>query len=151
MRPTTASSVGTFDITLGDVYTVLPFGNQLATTAVTGAQIWSAMENGVSQYEAVAGRFPQISGFRFSFDAKKPVGSRVQSVSLANGTSIANDASKTYTLTTLDYMISGGDGYTQFNPTKAFIRDLYAQVVADAIVAHPSVVIPALDGRITSF
>ena len=149
LRPTTASSVGTFDITLGDVYTVLPFGNQLATTAVTGAQIWSAMENGVSQYEAVAGRFPQISGFRFSFDAKKPVGSRVQSVSLANGTSIANDASKTYTLTTLDYMISGGDGYTQFNPTKAFIRDLYAQVVADAIVAHPSVVIPALDGRIT--
>jgi len=148
-RPESATSTGTFDITLGDIYTVLPFGNQLATTSVTGAQIWSAMENGVSQYEAVAGRFPQISGFKFTFDVKKPVGSRVQSVSLADGTAIANDASKSYTLTTLDYMISGGDGYTQFNPNKAFIRDLYAQVVADYITAHPSVVIPALDGRIT--
>lgn len=148
-RPATVTSTGTFDVTLGDVYTVLPFGNQLATTSVTGAQIWSAMENGVSQYEAVAGRFPQISGFKFSFDAKKPVGSRIVSVTLPNGTPIANDASKSYTLTTLDYMISGGDGYTQFNPSKAFIRDLYAQVVADYIVAHPSIVIPALDGRIT--
>lgn len=148
-RPAAATSTGTFDVTLGDVYTVLPFGNQLATTSVTGAQIWSAMENGVSQYEAVAGRFPQISGFKFSFDVKKPVGTRIVSVTLPDGTPIANDASKTYTLTTLDYMISGGDGYTQFNPSKAFIRDLYAQVVADYIVAHPSIVIPALDGRIT--
>lgn len=149
LRPATAASTGTFDVTLGDVYTVLPFGNQLTTTAVTGAQIWSAMENGVSQYEAVAGRFPQISGFKFSFDVKKPVGSRIVSVTLPDGTPIANDASKSYTLTTLDYMISGGDGYTQFNPSKAFIRDLYAQVVADYIVAHPSIVIPVLDGRIT--
>ena len=149
VRPVTAASTGSFDVLLGDIYTVLPFGNQLATTSVTGAQIWSAMENGVSQYEAVAGRFPQISGFKFTFDLKKPVGSRVQSVTLRDGTPIANDASKSYTLTTLDYMISGGDGYTQFNPQKAFIRDLYAQVIADAIIANPNVVIPALDGRIT--
>ena len=45
-------------------------------------------------------------------------------------------------------MITGGDGYTQFNPTKSQIRDLYAQVVVDAILAKPAVMIPALDGRI---
>lgn len=148
-RPADAAGTGTYDVLLGDIYTVLPFGNQLATTSVTGAQIWSAMENGVSQYEAVAGRFPQISGFKFSFDMTKKAGSRVVSVSLADGTAIPNDASKTYTLTTLDYMITGGDGYTQFNPTQSQIRDLYAQVVVDAILAKPAITIPALDGRIT--
>ena len=147
-RPADATGTGTYDVLLGDIYTVLPFGNQLATTSVTGAQIWSAMENGVSQYEAVAGRFPQISGFKFTFDVSKKAGSRVVSVTLNDGTAVPNDASKSYTLTTLDYMITGGDGYTQFNPTKSQIRDLYAQVVVDAILAKPAITIPALDGRI---
>jgi 5'-nucleotidase len=146
-RPTSASSTGTFDLVLGDIYTVLPFGNQIATTSVTGAQLWAALENGVSQVEASAGRFPQISGFKFAFDAKAAVGSRVTSVTTLTGTPIAKD-SKEYTLTTLDFMINGGDGYTQFNPTKAVIRDLYAQDIVDAILAKPEVTIPALDGRI---
>jgi 5'-nucleotidase len=147
VRPTSASSTGVFDIVLGDIYTVLPFGNQVATTSLSGAQLWAALENGVSQVETNGGRFPQISGFKFTFDASKPAGSRVESVFLNNGTAIAKD-SKEYTLTTLDFMISGGDGYTTFNPTKAIIRDLYAQVVVDAIVAKGAITIPALDGRI---
>jgi 5'-nucleotidase len=146
-RPTSASSTGTFDLVLGDLYTVLPFGNQIATTTVTGTQLWAALENGVSQVEANAGRFPQISGFKFAFDAKLPAGSRVTAVTTTAGVAIAKD-SKEYTLTTLDFMINGGDGYTQFNPTKAVIRDLYAQDIVDWILANPTVTIPALDGRI---
>lgn len=148
VRPTSASSTGTFDLLLGDVYTVLPFGNQVATTSLTGTQLWAALENGVSQVETNAGRFPQIAGFKFTFDPSKPAGSRVTAVTKTDGTAIAkNDTS--YTVTTLDFMIYGGDGYTMFNPTKAQIRDLYAQVIVDAILAKPAVTIPALDGRIT--
>lgn len=148
VRPTSATSTGTFDLVLGDVYTVLPFGNQVATTTLTGTQLWAALENGVSQVELNAGRFPQIAGFKFSFDASKLVGSRVTSVTKTDGTPILkNDTS--YTVTTLDFMVYGGDGYTMFNPTKATIRDLYAQIITDAIVAKPAVTIPALDGRIT--
>ena len=37
------------DITLGDIITVLPFGNTLATMDLTGEQILTALEHGVSK------------------------------------------------------------------------------------------------------
>ncbi len=36
-----------------------------------------ALENGVSQWPKLEGRFPQVSGLKFSFDPSKPPGSRV--------------------------------------------------------------------------
>src|SRR5918996_2036936 len=52
-----------YDIVLGDVFTVLPFGNILNTRTVTGAQLWLALENGVSRIDSTTGlgtdgRFP---------------------------------------------------------------------------------------------
>mgnify|MGYP003336175049 FL=1 len=58
-RPAPGSS-GPYDVTLGDAISVFPFGNSIATSKMTGTQLWAAMENGVSQYPS-AGRFPQIS------------------------------------------------------------------------------------------
>ena len=46
------------DVTVGNVLTVLPFGNTVATVDLTGAQVVAALENGVSQVEANGGRFP---------------------------------------------------------------------------------------------
>jgi len=37
------------DITLGDVLTVQPFGNTIATLSLTGADVIAALENGVSR------------------------------------------------------------------------------------------------------
>lgn len=42
-----------------------------------GEQIYRALENGVSQYPKLEGRFPQVSGISFAFDPKKPPGSRI--------------------------------------------------------------------------
>lgn len=39
---------------------VLPFGNYISVVAVTGAKLIEALENGVSQVESTAGRFPQV-------------------------------------------------------------------------------------------
>ena len=61
---------------LGDALTVYPFGNQVATTVVTGENLWKALENGVGGNYPGDGRFPQISGFKFTFDPTKAVGSR---------------------------------------------------------------------------
>ena len=71
------TGTGPLDVTLGDAFTVFPFGNQVATTVVTGANLWKALENGVGGAYPGDGRFPQISGFKFTFDASKPVGRRV--------------------------------------------------------------------------
>ena len=47
-RPCTGYAAGTpYDLVLGDVFSVLPFGNILNTRTVTGAQLWAALENGV--------------------------------------------------------------------------------------------------------
>ncbi len=150
-RPTSSASVtGPFDVVLGDVYTVNPFGNNYATTTITGAQLWAALENGVSNYPT-DGRFPQVGGFKFTADVTKPKGERVTAVTLTNGTPIARD-SKVFTITTLDFLAYGGDGYTQFDVTKLQIRDRDVEVVAEALRADQAAgktTVMATDGRIT--
>lgn len=149
-RPGT-DKVAPYDVTLGDAIAVYPFGNTVGVTEVTGANLWKALENGVSNWPG-DGRFPQISGFKFTFDTSKPVGSRVQEVMKSDGTAIAKD-DKVYTIAVPDFMIYGGDGYVGvFSPSKAKLRDLLVDVFVEAVKAGVAsgkpLEIPALDGRI---
>ena len=146
------TGTGPLDVTLGDAFTVFPFGNQIATTVVTGANLWKALENGVGGNYPGDGRFPQISGFKFSFDASKPIGSRIVEVTKLDGTPIAKD-SKEYTLTTLDFVIYGGDGYVNvFSPAQAKVQGALLDVFVDALKADMAAKkvtqVPAADGRI---
>jgi 2',3'-cyclic-nucleotide 2'-phosphodiesterase (5'-nucleotidase family) len=146
------TGTGPLDVTLGDAFTVFPFGNQIATTVVTGANLWKALENGVGGNYPGDGRFPQISGFKFSFDASKPIGSRIVEVTKLDGTPIAKDA-KEYTLTTLDFVIYGGDGYVNvFSPAQAKVQGALLDVFVDALkadlAAKKVTQVPAADGRI---
>ena len=146
------TGTGALDVTLGDALTVYPFGNQVATTIVTGENLWKALENGVGGSYPSDGRFPQISGFKFTFDSTKAIGSRIVSVTKNDGTAIAKDQT-VYTLTTLDFIIYGGDFYTNmFSPTKAKVQGALLDVFTDALKADLAAgkvtQVPALDGRI---
>jgi 5'-nucleotidase len=146
------TGTGPLDVTLGDAFTVFPFGNQVATTVVTGANLWKALENGVGGNYPGDGRFPQVSGFKFSFDASKPIGSRITEVVKLDGTAIAKD-SKEYTLTTLDFLIYGGDGYLNvFSPASAKVQgallDLFVDALKADMAAKKVTQVPAADGRI---
>ena len=146
------TGTGPLDVTLGDALTVYPFGNQIATTVVTGTNLWAALENGVGGNYPADGRFPQISGFKFTFDASKPLGARIVSVTKNDGTPIAKDSTE-YTLTTLDFIIYGGDGYLNvFSPAKAKVYGALLDVFVDALKADMAVgkvtQVPALDGRV---
>ncbi len=143
---------GPLDVTLGDAFTVFPFGNQVATTVVSGANLWKALENGVGGNYPADGRFPQVSGLKFTFDSSKPIGSRIVTVTKLDGTPIAKDATE-YTLTTLDYMIYGGDGYVDvFSPAKAKVFGALLDVFVDALKADMAAgkvtQLPVLDGRV---
>ncbi|NDA39827.1 MAG: bifunctional metallophosphatase/5'-nucleotidase [Actinobacteria bacterium] len=147
-----AGVTGPFDVTLGDAISVLPFGNSVAVATISGTQLWAALENGVSQHPS-GGRFPQISGFKFSFDTSKAVGSRITAVTRLDGTAIAKDA-KTYTVATNDFMLYGGDGYTMLNPSTAkFPGKLLLDILVDGIKADLAAKrvtqTPKADGRIT--
>ena len=146
------TGTGPLDVTLGDAFTVFPFGNQIATTVITGANLWKALENGVGGNYPGDGRFPQISGFKFSFDASKPIGSRIVEVTKLDGTAIAKD-SKEYTLTTLDFLIYGGDGYLNvFSPSQAKVQgallDVFVEALRADMAAKKVTQVPAADGRI---
>lgn len=146
----TLRRTGPYDVTLGDAYAVFPFGNSVSTTTITGAKLWEALESGVSQYPA-AGRWPQIAGFKFTFDNTKAAGAKITAVALTNGTSIAKD-DKVYSIATLDFMVYGGDGYTQFEPAKVKVRDLLVDVFVEALKADlkaSKMTSLVTDGRIT--
>ncbi|HEX3039152.1 MAG TPA: choice-of-anchor I family protein, partial [Caproiciproducens sp.] len=111
------------NVTVGDALNVLPFGNTLAFKEITPAVLYSALENGVSgvisqdaatgKITGAAGSFPQVSGYKFTYDPRKAKGSRVTSLILENGTVLQrSDTSTKLVLASNDFELAGGDGYT---------------------------------------
>ncbi|MDW6025057.1 5'-nucleotidase C-terminal domain-containing protein [Mesorhizobium sp. BAC0120] len=139
-------------VTMGEVLTVLPFQNTVATFKITGKDVVDALENGVSQIEDGAGRFAQVAGLKYAFDKSQPAGSRVSDVQvMENGVWTPVDSGKTYLAATNNYVRQGGDGYKVFASNAQNAYDYgpgLEQVVADYLAAHRPYK-PYLDGRIT--
>lgn len=146
------ASIDAGPVTMGEVLTVLPFQNTLSTFEVTGAVVLAALENGVSEVAEGAGRFPQVAGLKFTFDAAAPVGARVSEVMVAEGGSfVAIDPAKTYRLVSNNFVRNGGDGYRMFRDAANaydFGPDL-ADVVAEYLAANGPYTAYS-DGRITA-
>ncbi|MBT5407829.1 MAG: multifunctional 2',3'-cyclic-nucleotide 2'-phosphodiesterase/5'-nucleotidase/3'-nucleotidase [Gammaproteobacteria bacterium] len=146
------ASLDSGQVTLGEIMTILPFQNTMSTFKVTGKQLLAAIENGVSQVEDGSGRFPQVSGMRFSFDMSKPANERVTSIEIqeGNGSFSALNLYGTYGMVSNNFIRGGGDGYKMFRAA----TDIYdfgpdlADVVVDYIKANPGY-IGYTDGRIT--
>ncbi|HZA60577.1 MAG TPA: 5'-nucleotidase C-terminal domain-containing protein, partial [Actinomycetota bacterium] len=135
-----------YDLVVGDVFTVLPFGNVVVTRTVTGALLYQTLEKSVEAIPGANGRFLQISGFRFTYDAANPVGSRVVSVELTDGTPVLPDGT-TYTAATNDFVNTGGDGYSMLADGTGVTRE----VMADVLVEHIrglGTISPVIEGRI---
>lgn len=142
-------------LTKRDVLSILPFNNPIVKVEVTGKLLKQILEHGVARSgpgeDSEPGRFPQVSGLKFSYDPKKPAGSRV--VSLAVGGQPVDD-SKIYTLATSDFLVSrGGDGYTMFKEAKVVSAAANAPKDSEAFEAAiknapNSTISPVVEGRI---
>jgi 2',3'-cyclic-nucleotide 2'-phosphodiesterase (5'-nucleotidase family) len=135
-------------ITRKDVLTELPFGNRTMKLQVTGATVLAALENGFSQVEEGAGRFPQVSGLEIAYDPAKPKGSRVLSVE-ANGKPL--DINAKYLLATNDFMAKGGDGYDMFRQARPLLSVRDAKLMANDVMAYVhehKTIAPQVEGRI---
>ncbi|HEU5212125.1 MAG TPA: 5'-nucleotidase C-terminal domain-containing protein [Gaiellaceae bacterium] len=130
-----------YTITRGQNLTVLPFGNIVVTLTVSGAELKTMLENGVSRMPAVDGRFPQVSGLCFTYDIAAAAGSRVTGAVRAdnngNCTATAVDltGASSYKIAENDFMAGGGDGYPVFTP-RVTTQDIMEQVSADYITAN---------------
>ena len=124
-------------ITSGMLFDVLPSENTLVTMRLTGAQIKHILGRSVMS----------VSGVRVKLDASKPEGKRLVSVRLADGTPLRDK--DLYSVTTNDFLLMGGDGYTEFaegievEDTGILMREALAEHIA-----HLGTVSPRLDGRI---
>jgi 5'-nucleotidase len=141
-------------LTMRDVLSILPFNNPIVKVEVTGKTLMDILEHGVarSREDNEPGRFPQVSGLKFTFDASKLPGQRITQASV-NGKPVAPNA--TYTIATSDFLVSrGGDGYTMFKDAKVLLAADKApkdsEVFEKAIRNAPNATIaPNLEGRIT--
>lgn len=137
-----------FDLVVGDLFAVLPFGNSAVTRTVTGATLYAMLENSVSMIPSDSGRFGQISGFRFTYDSSLPAGSRLVSVTLDGGSPILPDGT-IYTLATNDFVNAGGDDYTMLADGQGVTREVMADVVLEHIRGLGTIT-PTTEGRITN-
>ena len=76
-------------LTFRDLVAILPMLDETCVLEMTGAGIVEALENACSAYPALEGRFAQVSGLAYVFDAARPAGSRVVSVEIPRGTPLA--------------------------------------------------------------
>jgi len=147
------SSIDQGVVTMGEVLTVLPFQNTLATFQLSGKDIVASLEAGVSEIEEGKGKFPQVAGLKYSFDKSvKANEGRVKSVEvMENGNWGPIDPNKTYLVATNNYVRQGGDGYKLFADNAQNAYDYgpsLEQVVADYLAKNRPYT-PKLDGRIT--
>ncbi|TIT28098.1 MAG: multifunctional 2',3'-cyclic-nucleotide 2'-phosphodiesterase/5'-nucleotidase/3'-nucleotidase, partial [Mesorhizobium sp.] len=147
------ASIDQGTVTMGEVLTVLPFQNTLATFQISGKDLVAGLESGLSQIEDGAGRFPQVAGLKYSFDKSvAPNAGRVKSVEVMEGGAWAPiNPDKDYMVATNNYVRQGGDGYKVFAEKAKNAYDYgpgLEQVVADYLGAHRPYT-PKLDGRIT--
>jgi 5'-nucleotidase len=142
--------IGPGPLTQRDLLSILPFKNKLVKIEVTGATLRAALEHGVARtgIDSEPGRFPQVSGVQFSFDASRPAGGRI--VELKVNSQPLEDTKK-YTLTTTTFVaLDGGDGYAMLKGSRVVLSPEQApidvDVVKSAITAGP--IAPKIEGRI---
>ncbi len=101
-------------ITIGEVMTVLPFGNTLATMNLTGAEIKQTFEISLKDLPLENGGFLHVSGAKVEYDSSKPAGRRVVSIKYKNAANTYTDLldNTTYTIATNAFTAKGGDGFT---------------------------------------
>ncbi len=129
------------EITLEQVYTMLPFENTLMTVELTGSGIVSALERGASLESGML----QVSGVAFRADLSKPAGSRVSDVRIGGA---PLDPKKRYRAAVNDFLAAGGDRFDAFREgTGAAAGGNFRDAVLEYLRTG-SPVSPRVEGRI---
>lgn len=124
-------------ITGRTLFELVPFENTLITMKLPGTQIKRILSRTVMN----------VSGVRVRLDPSKPAGERLIAALLDNGKPIRD--TDLYTVTTNDFLLAGGDGFTEF--AEGLEIEDTGVVLRDAVAEHISrlgTVKPRLDGRI---
>jgi len=112
------------DISQLDIENSLRFNNLLSALTLTATNLRTILEHGVaaSGPGQTQGRFPQISGVRFSYDETLPANARILNAVVTDSAGITLDTlvqngalygnpTRIFRVVTLNFLAGGGDGY----------------------------------------
>ncbi len=128
------------DVTRLDTFNTLPFANFVYTVSgVTPQRLKDVLENAVSNVEGVDGRFAQVAGFEFTYDASLAPGSRVLEV-IVGGVpyvtgGVVDTSQPTLELGIVNFLANGGDGYPLSDLPVTTTTTTYQKALEDHIVA----------------
>lgn len=97
-------------VTFGQLYAVQPFGNELVTLTLTGAQLRAVIEQGIDGHGPTQLLSPS-AGTLIHYDLSRPAGSRVTALML-NGKPVVPTGK--YRVSVVNFLAEGGDGYAIF-------------------------------------
>lgn len=127
------------DITIGEIYTALPYDHYGMVLTVTGAELLEVLSAGAGNIGKPG--FPQVSGVSFGIANSKAYDVMVNGVKL--------DMFKTYSLATTDFLAKGNLGYatlgtiSQTRNTGYLVRDMVIDTLGTGQIATAK-----LSGRI---
>ncbi|HYZ98049.1 MAG TPA: bifunctional metallophosphatase/5'-nucleotidase [Acidimicrobiales bacterium] len=159
-------------ITLLDTFDMVPFSNFVSVVPdIPREQFKEMLENAVSRVELVDGRFAQVAGFSFTWDANGTPqeldadgnvltpGTRVVEATLDDGTPIVDNGAVVpgddLTIATIDFLARGMDGYPFRGAPFTNLAVSYQQALVNYITDGLGGLITAADypeggeGRIT--
>ncbi len=146
-----------------DTFSIAPFPNFVSVVPdVPADQFKEIVENMVSRVEFVDGRFGQVSGFSFTYDASRTAqvldddgnvevpGERVRSLELDDGTVIVADGevvggAPAVAIATNDFSARGGDQYPFRGLPFTTVGVTYQQALAGYLVENLAGTITAAD------
>ncbi|WP_195268011.1 extracellular solute-binding protein [Eubacterium sp. 1001713B170207_170306_E7] len=115
------------DVREADLKAVCPFDNQIVVVEMSGKVMQEMLENSLTTIRSSAdvpgGRYLQVSGIKYTYDASKPEGQRLTEVTLADGKAVKADS--TYTVAINNYM-AGKNGYLEGNGDGNTMLNLYS-------------------------
>ena len=110
------------DLSVGEIYNLLPFEDSLVILELTGAEIRMALEHGVGRG---SGAFPYVAGFRYAADASRLAGSRIVRIAVRNKQNdfVPVEDDRSYRVVVNSFLASGGDAYAVFKNASRYRYD----------------------------
>ena len=155
------ASIEIGDISMNDMKTVFPFGNEVSVLELKGTELLEALEAATHSTPKAIGAFPQVAGMVFTIDttvpfeegeqypestyfAPKNPGARVKIESVGGQ---PFDPEAIYVVATNDFTAAGGDTYYAFRYPNATSGYKTGLALEDALVRYVTEVLDGVVGQ----
>lgn len=155
------ASIEIGDISMNDMKTVFPFGNEVSVLELKGSELLEALEAATHSTPKAIGAFPQVAGMVFTIDttvpyeegeqypestyfAPKNPGARVTIASVGGQ---PFDPEAIYVVATNDFTAAGGDTYYAFRYPNATSGYKTGLALEDALVRYVTEVLDGVVGE----